>query len=142
MKLVKYLGALLSDLLTRPPFANVPTTRSQENELPEPEIHYEFGDLGLDVTCDADERIRTIFVHRSYHGELSPVPMNARRAEVLALLGVPTKRGDALHDPILGDQGPWDRFDTSTYSIHVQYQVHADKIDLVTLMRADVVPPS
>jgi len=141
MKLADYLGAHVSDLLAIPPFSGWEVTRSVEEDLPEKEVRYEFEGHGVDVICDATEHIRTIFL-RSGDGEaLSDIPFALSRKEVLKRLGSPSKSGAAVRLPVLGDKGAWDRFATlPAGSVHVQYRLDRDEIDMVTLMRRDAEP--
>lgn len=105
------------------------------------EINYTSKESGLSVTCDHNERIASMFIYANrFDQALIDIPLSSGRSEVLALLGKPTRSGAAHVDPILGKYGPWDRFDDPRHSIHIQYEPDADKIKLVTLMRADVAP--
>jgi hypothetical protein len=140
MKLAEYLGVRASKLLTSQPFCRWSVKRSMESDLPEKEVYYEFEDHGVDVICDEDERVRTIFLHAGVDESLSSIPFTSHRKEVLELLGPPSKSGVASRSPVLGESGPWDRFSLGGMAIHVQYRVDSDEIELITLMRADVVP--
>ena len=62
------------------------------------------------------------------------------RGAVLDLLGAPEKSGAAVQIPGIGERGPWDRFSLARGTLHVQYTLKCDAIDMITLMRADVVP--
>ena len=86
------------------------------------------------------ERIRTIFLHRGDGEALSEVPFSGGRREVLARFGTPSKSGAPVRIPVLGDRGAWDRFSLPTVSLHFQYRLDRDEIDMITLMCADAVP--
>lgn len=139
--LVKYLGKPVSELLESPPFKFWAFERSVDEDLPDRIINYTSDQQSFHLICDNDEKIQTIFLTADHFDETRfCIPFSLRRREALSLLGVPSKSGDAHTDPILGEYGPWDRFDCAGHSIHIEYQPHADRIKMVTLMRADVVP--
>ena len=86
-----------------------------------------------------------IFVYRRKFGgfaaeSVEGIPLSSKRAEVLEAMGSPTKHGRPLDDPQLGRYGAWDRFDRTSYAIHVQYQADADAIEMITLMHHSAVP--
>jgi len=138
--LVAYLGSQVSDLLTIPPFSGWRVIRSVEEDLPIKEIWYEFEGHGVEVICDEAERIRTIFLHPGDAEALSELAFSLTRREVLDRLGAPSKSGTASRIPVLGDKGAWDRFTLSAGSIHVQYRMDRDEIDMITLMRRGTEP--
>ena len=140
MRLAAYLGAHVSDLLGIPPFSGWEVTRSTEADLPKIEVWYEFKGHGVEVICDEDERIRTIFLHRGDGEALSEVAFSLSRREVLERYGSPSKSGAPVQFPGLSDRGAWDRFTLPTASIHFQYLLDRDEIDMITLMRHDAVP--
>ncbi len=140
MTLTDYLGITAAELLGVVPFSNWSYTRSIEEDLPTVEIRYEFEEQKIDLVCDESERITTIFLHAGVDQALSPISMNLDRNGVLDRVGVPSKSGPAILDPILGDYGPWDRFESISHTLHVQYGAQTHQIELLTLMHPDVVP--
>lgn len=140
MKLTDYLGADVRKLLKVAPFSGWEVIRSIEQDLPKKEIWYEFEGRGVEVICDEDDRIRTIFLRRGDGELLSEISFSLSRREVLERYGAPSKSGCATRIPALGDQGAWDRFTLPMGSIHVQYHLDRDEIDMITVMRADAVP--
>lgn len=142
--LAKYLGNPVSAMLTEEPFNNWDYETSFENDLEKPRIDYVFPQNGLDITCDGDERVTTIFLYadvsRHFAEGLHDIPFSATRQQTLALLGRPSRSGGRISDPILGEFGPWDRFDGSDYSVHIAYRADADRIKQITLIRADRIP--
>ena len=140
MSLADYLGAHVNELLAMPPFSGWDATRSTEEDLPKKEVWYEFEGHGVEVICDEAERIRTIFLHRGDGESLAEIPFSISRREVLERFGAPAKSGAPVRIPVLGDRGAWDRFTLPTASIHVQYRIDRDEIDMITLMRPDAVP--
>jgi hypothetical protein len=140
MRLLDYLGSHVTELLAQPPFSGWDAKRSTEEDLPKAEVWYEFEGRGVEVICDEVERIRTIFLHRGDGEALSELPFSISRREVLERFGAPSKSGDRVRIPALGDRGAWDRFTLPTASIHVQYRLDCDEIDMITLMHPDAVP--
>jgi|SRR5688572_6576797 len=142
--LANYLGSPASVILAEPPFKNWIFEKSYENDLEELRINYIFPENGVDLVCDAEERVTTIFLYsdqtRRFEEDLLDLPFLFTRRQVIECLGPPSKSGGRTNDPVLGEYGPWDRFAMPDYSIHVQFRVDADRINLITLMRADVVP--
>lgn len=140
MKLASYLGEHVSKLLESGPFASWVVTRSMESDLPRKEIWYEFTDQGIEVICDEDERIRTIFLHNGVDEALTEIPFAYTRRQVLERFGVPAKSGQPTTHPILGTAGAWDRFSRPSMTLHIQYRSDSDSIDMITLVRPDAVP--
>ena len=140
MKLADYLGAHSSELLASEPFSAWAFRRTVESELPEIEVWYEFDGRGVEVICDEDERIQTIFLHAGGEESLSDVPFRLSRRQVRELFGPPSASGGPVRHAVLGESGAWDRFSSATRTIHIQYRVDADKIELVTLIRPDAIP--
>lgn len=138
--LVSFLGAPVGELLRSPPFSAWHVSRSTEEDLPKKEIWYEFEGHGVEVICDEEERIRTIFLHRGDGEALAGVPFTSNRRQVLDYYGIPTKSGEAVRIPVLGDRGAWDRFCRQGAVVHIQYLLDRDEIDMVTYMRPDYVP--
>ena len=118
----------MSELLAIPPFSGWAVTRSIEEDLPKKEV------------CDEAERIRTIFLRGGDGEALSEVSFSLGRREVRERYGSPSKSGGPVRIPALGDRGAWDTFTLPAVSIHVQYRVDRDEIDMITLMSPDAVP--
>lgn len=140
MNVGNYLGRHVSELLAVPPFAQWEVARSTEEDLPKKEVWYEFEGHGVEVICDEDERIRSIFLHRGDGEALADLAFTSGREKVVAHFGPPARSGKAVKLPVLGDRGAWDRFVAPAWVIHVQYRLDRDEIDMVTLMRPDAVP--
>lgn len=87
-----------------------------------------------------DGSLETIFLY-ARNGAFLPKPLHVTqsRSEVRAALGVPSRSGEGSKDPVLGDTGPWDRFDSASASIHVEYASDG-AIGMVTLMRPGAAP--
>ncbi len=138
------LGKPIEQLFSQVPFRNWPAERSLEQTEDEASIYYEFPDQGVDIRCDEDELVRTVFLHvdRLPPLELIGLEIDASltRQQVLERFGPPSKSGNRVDLPPLGKCGAWDRFSRSTWSLHFQYHYEVETIRLVTLMCQTVVP--
>jgi len=139
MELTEYLGRAASELLKAEPFSRWHVVCTKEND-PKPEICYEFDGHGVEVICDRFDRVQTVFVHRGQGESLVDFPFAMGRRQVLERLGTPEKSGRAGQIPVLGNFGAWDLFRLPRFSLHVQYRVDRDEIDMITLMVPDAVP--
>lgn len=145
MNLAKYLGKKSSDLLEDEPFKNWNVEKSKDDDSNPPLIRYIFKECGIELSCDqADEKIRSLFINKdNFDGEvLSEIPFTLKRENILTILGVPSKSGEAFSHPALGEFGAWDSFGDNEFTTHVQYKVNSNSIERITLMRNDVVPNS
>jgi hypothetical protein len=142
MRMAEYMGRHVASMFEVAPFKNWPFERSVEADLEELRIDYIFTGRALVIECDRNEAVCVIFMRREeYDGFiLSEIPFTLGRKEVLDRLGVPSKSGEKISDPILGECGAWDRFVRSNFTIHVEYSADVDAINMITLMRSDVVP--
>lgn len=142
--LSNYLGREASTLLADPPFKNWTFEKSFETDLEKPLIDYVFAQDGMDFVCDGEDRVNSIFLYadesRYFKIGVQDLPFSLSRTDVISSLGSPSKSGSRISDPILGEYGAWDRFARSGYVIHLEYNIDADAIKKITLMRADVVP--
>jgi hypothetical protein len=138
--LVAFLGSNVSALLAIPPFSGWEVVRTVEEDLPSKEVWYEFEGHGVELICDESERIRTIFLLGGDGEALSEIPFSLSRREVLGRFGSPSNSGAAIRLPVLGDKGAWDRFALPAGSVHIQYRLDCDKIEMVTLMRRGTEP--
>ena len=140
-KLTTYLGRKASDLMGQPPYDRWTFERTVEDDLPREPIDYVCDDEGLSFNCDGDERIQSIFLNAGNLGYFElDLPSQSGRQDVLTGLGVPSCSGEPQRVQYLGDYGAWDRFDYENHSVHISYELHADRICMVTLMLSDVVP--
>lgn len=142
--LANYLGKEALILLADAPFRNWTFEKSFERDVERPRVDYVFTQEGMDFVCDGDDKVRTIFLYfdgvRFFRGGVQDLPVTFSRQQVIAYLGLPSKSGGKISDPILGKYGAWDRFTRTGYVIHIEYRLDADAINKITLMRADVVP--
>lgn len=142
MNMTQYLGRPVTELLEAAPFKDWPVERSVERDLEEPIVEYIFEKNGVELRCDANEAVKAIFLFsRDYGGcaqSLSEIPFSLTRKGVLAHFGRPTRSGERLSDAVLGEYGPWDRFERpGAVVIHVEYRADADEIDKITLLCAE-----
>ena len=143
MRLSKYLGQHSSYILDSSIFKNWQVQRSIDEDADPPLVNYSLENSLLELSCDLeDERIRSLFIKNEEHlGEtLSDVSFSIDRDSLAQKFGTPSKSGKEFSDPILGEYGPWDRFQMDEYTIHFQFSVDSKKIVMMTLMRNDVLP--
>lgn len=136
----RYLGRHISSLLGDAPFKAWPVEVSVEDDDPDdPRIYYVFLHGALEAFCGLDERIKVIFVRADeFDGvELSAVPFNSTRRQVLERFGVASASG--ARDQT-GQSGGWDRFERPDHAVHVEYRSDSDAVKQVTLMRSDAIP--
>jgi hypothetical protein len=131
-------------MLEASPFNLWPVEKSFEDGLPETIIHYVFVQHGLELHCDRHDKISTIFLHsddfNGFDENLLDTPFSSNRNKVIEIFGVPSKSGEKISDPILGEYGSWDRFARLGHTIYIEYRADADRIKKITLIRADAVP--
>lgn len=143
--LANYLGRQASVLLADLPFRNWTVKRTSHTDREKPRIEYVFLHNGMDFVSDEEDNVSCIFFFsdesRCFTGGIQDLPFTSSRQEVLARFGSPAKSGGRLSDPILGEYGRRDRFSRGKYSIHIEFHLEVDCIKLITLMRADIVPP-
>lgn len=143
-KLANYLGKKAAGLLGDLPFKGWTFERTVETGLDKPLVDYVSAENGMEFTCDGEDNVNNIFIFysesRRFREDLQDLPAASGRQEVIARLGPPSKSGEKITDPILGEYGAWDRFKRPDYTVHVEYHVDIDSIKMLTLMRADVVP--
>ena len=139
-----YLGRPASALLADSPFNQWPVEKSIEEDLEPPVIDYVFPKHGLELRCDWDDTVNTIFLHAAQYGVVDEslfwLSFSSTRRQVRQRLGSPSKSGGPLNDAVLGPSGAWDRFTLSGHTVHDEYRVNSDCISMITLMRPDVVP--
>src|SRR5688572_27197956 len=135
--LANYLGSPASTMLSQAPFKSWPVEKSFEYDLEEPIIHYVFPMHGLELRCDREDKISTIFLYsdqlNGFDESLLDAPFSLNRQQAMERFGSPSKSGGKISDPILGEYGPWDRFAQPGYTLHFQYRLDADCIEKITL---------
>lgn len=144
MRIAEYLGKNVSIILNETPFKNWPVEKITEDELEEKLTSYTFNGHGLELNCDPNDNVSAIFLHPNKYGgfdeSLFEISFSLSRKQVLEHFGTPSKSGEKNSSAILGDSGPWDLFTRLGYAIHVEYRTDSDRINLITLMRSDVIP--
>jgi len=139
MRLEKFLGCTVVDLLAMAPFKNWDYIRSVDMDVDPPSIDYEFPGHGFDVTCDLDERIRAVFLMPGevYGSAICEIPFNWDRGKLWDAFGVPVKQGEESVSSILGPSGAWDRFSQHGFTVHIEYKVGSDRVNRITFIRND-----
>lgn len=143
IELANYLGKKADSLLTSKPFCDWQVTRSVDDESDPPEVRYNFEGRGIQFNCDRDdERINHLFLEKDgYAGTVrSDLSFDLSKSETRSLFGPPAKSGDKFSHPVLGEFGPWDRFNLEGFVLHLEYLIDQVGIRQVTLMREDAVP--
>lgn len=130
-----------SELLNRLHSTPVRVTHTENH------YYYSFTKDGIELICDSQDRIKTVFIfsgsdhYGSYIGEL---PMNLRlsdsRIEVNRKLGKPSASGVDT-EGILGNIPMWDKFYLPTYSLHVEYGTNGT-LRQITLSTLEGDPPN
>ncbi|GGA88215.1 hypothetical protein GCM10011521_28230 [Arenimonas soli] len=91
------------------------------------------------LSTGLDGRIRSVFLFP--HAELPlGISWTMSRHEARTLLGPPSRSQEGSTVPILGDFGPFDRFDSTFHCIHLEYDVDTDRLRQVTLMHPSAAP--
>lgn len=140
LRLSKFLGKHVDQLLAVPPFATWRVARTVGTGVLHQPIFYDFRSHGVGLRCDRTELIRTFHLKRPDGERLFELPFSLTRQQVRERLGVPSASGGPSRQ-LFGDLGPWDRFDSPTLCIHVQHEFKRDGISLVTLMDPSTAPP-
>lgn len=137
----KYLGKSAATLLAAPPFAGWEYERSVESDLDRPAVLYIFTNKGLEVRCNENDEVESLFcTSGNFDESLIEFSFANKRNDVMAILGEPEKSGNKMEDPILGNYGAWDRFNRGETTIHFQYAFSNDETEKITFMLSSVAP--
>jgi hypothetical protein len=136
MTATSLLGLTLEQLLALWPTL---TVHDDQAEIQEADTRaYARDPAGEFEVVFGDERVvDTVFVYRQSPLLAGRVPFASTRGDVLRRFGEPSVSGGAMTSQFLGPQGAWDRFDYPRFSLHFQYAVGTDRVNLVTVMTAD-----
>jgi hypothetical protein len=102
---------------------------------------------GVSIMAGPEYQIDTLHFYaegvQGSHGYAGELPLNVhfgqKRNELLNALGKSSKSGGGRLN-VKGEMIPkWDRFDFDTFSIHLQFSVPTDALELVTVMTREVV---
>lgn len=140
MEISELINGLAPDLLAREPFVRWARTRKVDADLPQVEVRYVFRGVGIEFICDEEERVHTVFLRPGEGERLLGTSFAELRRELLAAYGHASAEGCEVVLPVLGNKGRWERFDSVGMVFHFQYGWRSPSIELVTVMRADVVP--
>jgi hypothetical protein len=119
-----------------------------KTEAIEGRIYMAFPNSGVGFNAESDGRVTAIFFHADGYQEYSAfagtlpegILFTDSRQAVQRRLGAPSASGGGTETQFFGKVPTWDRFDRSSYSLHVQYVEGDEAVNLVTLMRPDSVP--
>ena len=136
-----YIGENISDLLRNDRFKNWPVKKTTTVDAGEPFVHYFFEENGLDVRCDTNDTINTIFLYISDYGgfdvSLTSSQYLLGRKAVLHHFGTPLKSGEGVSVPDLGEYGPWDSFNLVNYIVRFEYHCNSEGVKMVTFSQID-----
>lgn len=139
--LAQYLGKPASDLLASPPFNAWRFERRDHDDELDSGPSYKCAERGLELNCAGDGTIDTIFLKVNHDNQaITNIRFSSSRSEVSTFFGAPSQSGAAYKHAILGEYGPWDRFDGAICTLHVEYEPYIDQIKMLTFMRPHVVP--
>ncbi len=105
-------------------------------------------DQGVSITAGPQYRIDTLHFYakgvQGSQGYVGELPLNVhfgqKQDEMSGLPGKPSKTGGGRLSP-RGEMIPkWERFDFDTFSVHLQFSVPEDALELVTVMDREIVP--
>src|SRR5882757_7622136 len=109
MKIPEYLGKHISIMLEKTPFKNWPVEKYIEDDLEEKPTHYTFKGHSIEVRCDQDGKINTIFLEsgedNGFDKSLFEIPFSLSRKQVLERFGTPSKSGGKSSSAFLGGSG-------------------------------------
>jgi len=145
--LAKMLGMKLDDVVESA-FVTSLNARLIMTEI-EDRAYLRMPDAGIDFSADIKDRMaRSIFLHtdgdEGYRGYPRALPeglsFSDSRQAVRVRLGKPSDSGGGNVQRLVGRWPAWDLYDKGAYVLHIRYAEGEESIELVTLMRPDVVP--
>jgi hypothetical protein len=139
-RLAAYLGRHVEHVLGASPFSEWERPVGIIDEDGD-RVDYEVVGRGVELVCSVDRTLLTIFIHREAEG-LFELPFRSSRARVSKLLGRASRTGTGAHVEGLRPTGAWVRFDRAAFSLHIQFALDRDEIEMVTLMHSTAVPDS
>jgi hypothetical protein len=103
---------------------------------------------GIEIGTEADKSLATIFLHSAGHqgyaafSGLLPAGLtfSDTRQSARAKLPKPEASGERSDIQYIGPTGAWDRWAMPGYALHITYSLADDRVELVTIMRPDIVP--
>jgi hypothetical protein len=139
-----YIGAPLAKLLQDPHLAGWQHQSEVEDDLPDSIVCVSFPGKGLEVQCNLDQTIRSIFLSLdgpdAIDAALSPLDPALSRRQVRKRLGPTERSGEGHQHAILGTFGPFDRFLLTNALMHVEFHADADKMTLITFVCPSIAP--
>jgi hypothetical protein len=107
------------------------------------EVFYEFQAHDLEIQCDKNFIIETIFIKGSaFDKELLDLDFDFsfNQDMIRICLGEPSFSSNESNSQYLGKSGAWDRFDFGSYVIHIEYKIGIKKINKITFMTLERAP--
>jgi hypothetical protein len=131
-----YIDFSFTDFSKKAPFNSWKWKRRLYKDLNR--LGYMSGKNGMDVYCDMQEKIITIFLYpKKFDDRIAGCKFSWTREQVQARYGKPSRIRAALVDPILGEFGEADIFVFSNSKLHVEYNIHTGAVELYTFMNLD-----
>ena len=139
---IEYLGKDISSILKISPFKSWIITQSRHDDLAEIRIHYIFENKAIEIVCDKDNLIGTIFINVDKYDSFKffEIPFSSNRKKVLKQFGKPFKTQEMFNHSILGVFKKCDYFRQNQLVIAIDYKIKKNEIHNVTLMTNDFLP--
>ena len=96
---------------------------------------------GIQIRCDENRVIRTIFIYAvkregfsPYQDEILPgIAATANRKTILDAFGHPGESGSDTHTFLSAEESWWDRYDLDAASYHFQYTGEQGSLEFITI---------
>jgi hypothetical protein len=138
LKIAEFLGSKVSDFLAQRPFSE---WRVEQEDFVEIETSgYIFNEHHLELSCNSDGRIQSIFAERGFDENFLDIPFTFERPQVLERFGQPTRSGAPKVDDAKRESVPWDLFLLPTHAVHIEYESDGGTVRRITFMELDQVP--
>lgn len=107
----------------------------------EQEYYFAGQDRSWECLLDKTNAVKTIFLYvADGYREFDGIHHLTKREEILKKYGEPAKSGKEMEISILGKKGAWERYDYSTYVMHIEHSFGVDEVQKITLMLPSVAP--
>ena len=141
--MAQYIGKPIELLLQANPFNKWNVQRELSLDTERPEVYYSFENCGLFVITERQSEKITCVMLRDNQCErlaLTDLTFNQSRDEILARFGNPQKSGEPSSHSMLGEYGPWERFQMPGYIVHFEFSLDSKQIEKITFMANEIAP--
>lgn len=98
-------------------------------------------DKTWEILLGKNNRVETIFLYLARNGEgILGITKLMNSADIIKLIGKPTKSEEKQFVPILGEYGAWERYNFDRYCIHIQHNLEDTEVEQITIMLPEVAP--